>query len=292
VSALDPALAAAIERVLGERPREAKTVGGGDINLAFDVTLERGRRVFVKTHPRAPMGMYQAEAKGLAWLAEANAMRVPEVLGVSAADDEVQLLALEHVEPGRWRVEDFDERVGRGVASLHLRGAPTFGLDYDNWIGSLAQSNTPHATWVELYHAERLEPQLRLASERGRATATMSQGFERLFAQLESLVGPEEPPARLHGDLWSGNLHVDERGEPVLIDPAVYGGHREVDLAMMQLFGGFSGRVFDAYEEAYPLDPDYRERVGLYQLYPLLVHVNLFGGSYIESVERTLGRIV
>ena len=116
----------------------------------------------------------------------------------------------------------------------------------------------------------------------------MDRGFDALFGRLTELAGPEEGPARVHGDLWGGNLHVDERGEPCLIDPAPYGGHREMDLAMMRLFGGFSSRTFDAYEEAYPLSPGHEERVSLYQLYPLMVHVNLFGGSYAGSVESAL----
>ena len=116
----------------------------------------------------------------------------------------------------------------------------------------------------------------------------MEGDFERLFRVLPELVGEAEEPARLHGDLWSGNLHVDEQGAPCLIDPAVYGGHREVDLAMMRLFGGFSARVFSAYDEAFPLAPGHAERVPLYQLYPLLVHVNLFGGSYLDAVRRAL----
>ncbi|HYP91419.1 MAG TPA: fructosamine kinase family protein, partial [Polyangiaceae bacterium] len=136
------------------------------------------------------------------------------------------------------------------------------------------------------------EPQLERAVAAGRATPRLRTGAERLAARLAGLVGPGEPPARLHGDLWSGNLHVDAAGAPCLIDPAVYGGHREVDLAMMRLFGGFGERVFAAYHEAFPLAPGYAERVTLYQLYPLLVHVNLFGGGYVRSVESSLARYV
>jgi fructosamine-3-kinase len=119
----------------------------------------------------------------------------------------------------------------------------------------------------------------------------MRHGFDRLLARLEECVGPPEPPARLHGDLWGGNAMVDEQGMPCLIDPAVYGGHREVDLAMMRLFGGFAPRVFSAYAEAFPLAPGHEERVPLYQLYFLMVHVNLFGGSYVASVEHALARV-
>jgi fructosamine-3-kinase len=129
-------------------------------------------------------------------------------------------------------------------------------------------------------------------TESGGASFSLRRAFERLFLRLPELVGAAEPPARLHGDLWGGNLHIDAGGEPCLIDPAVYGGHREVDLGMMRLFGGFSERVFQAYAESHPLAPDARERVPLYQLYPLLVHANLFGGGYVGSVERVVSSYV
>src|SRR5204862_1227715 len=141
------------------------------------------------------------------------------------------------------------------------------------------QSNAPAATWSDFYQRRRLEPQVRRAAEAGLVGPALRRAFDRLFTRLPELVGPAEPPARLHGDLWGGNAMADEQGAPVIFDPAVYGGHREVDLAMMRLFGGFGRRVFDAYAEVYPLAPGHEERVALYQLYPLLVHVNLFGGS-------------
>jgi protein-ribulosamine 3-kinase len=289
VTTLGAELTAALEAALGSSVRNAAGLSGGDINDAFELELEDGRRLFMKTHRKAPRGMFQAEARGLAWLAEARALHVPGVVAVG--DDRVSFLVLELVEPGPRR-RGFDEELGRALATLHRVSPATFGLDHDNFIGSLQQSNRRHARWADFFQSERLEPQLRLAVEQGRATAAMRRGFERLFARLATLVGPEEPPARLHGDLWGGNLHVTRDGAPCLIDPAAYGGHREVDLAMMRLFGGFGERVFSAYSEAFPLAPAYAERVPLYQLYPLLVHVNLFGGGYAASVERVLERYV
>jgi fructosamine-3-kinase len=287
-------LGAALERALSRRfgagVLSAERLSGGDINDAFAVTLGGGRRLFVKTNDRAPPGMFDAEARGLGFLAEARAIRLPDVLGVGAPDDP-PYLALELVRAGPRR-PGFDEELGRSLAALHRFGAPHFGLDHDNFIGSLAQSNRPCARWVEFFQSERLEPQLSLAARSGRADAAMRRGFERLFARLSELEGPEEPPARLHGDLWAGNLHVDESGAPCLIDPAAYAGHREMDLAMMRLFGGYSERVFDAYEESYPLAAGAEERVGLHQLYPLMVHVNLFGGGYARSVQAILDRYV
>jgi len=272
----------AVEAALGSKVESWDAVAGGDINQAHEARLADERVIFVKSNPDAPATMFAAEARGLAWLAEARALRVPAVLAQGP-----DFLVLEHIRPGR-RAPDHDEILGRGLAALHRAGAPGFGLDHDNFIGRLPQANQPLPSWAEFYRQRRLEPQLRLAVEHRRATPGMHKGFERLFARMEEAVGPPEPPARLHGDLWGGNAIVDERGQPCLIDPAVYGGHREIDLAMMRLFGGFGPRVFSAYAEAYPLAPGSEARVPLYQLYFLMVHVNLFGGSYIASVEHAL----
>ena len=279
----------AVSRALGADVASASAIGGGDINEAFRVSLSDGRDVFVKTNARAPRTMFPAEAKGLAWLAAAGAIRTPTVLAVSSEEDPApaQFLALELIEPGR-RVSGFDEELGRSLAALHRHGAPSFGLDHDNFIGRLPQENAGSDDWPTFYRERRLFPQLRMADERGLASNAMKRGFDALFARLDALVGDPEPPARLHGDLWGGNLHVGEDGRPCLIDPAVYGGHREIDLAMMQLFGGFGPRVFDAYDEAYPLGTGWRDRTPLYQLYFLMVHVNLFGSSYVGSAERAL----
>lgn len=282
------ALQQAVGRALGAEVTGSRPLGGGDINDAHAVELSDGRRVFVKVNDGAPRTMFPAEARGLDWLREAEALRIPQVLAVSSVDgEEPPFLVLELLEPGR-RVSGFDEELGRGLAALHRHGAPGFGLDHDNFIGSLHQTNTPAEDWPTFYRARRLEPMLRRASDDGLVSRAMREGFDELFGRLESVAGDAEPPARLHGDLWGGNLHVDEGGRPCLIDPAVHGGHREMDLAMMQLFGGFGARVFDAYDEAWPLTAGWRERVPLYQLYPLLVHVNLFGSGYVGSVERSL----
>lgn len=290
MSALGGRVNEELEQALGAPVRKVRRLSGGDINDAFEVELAGGRRVFVKTNRDAPAAMFPAEARGLAWLAEAQALRLPRVLAVSSAEG-AAFLALELLSPGVRRPR-FDEELGRGLAALHRHGAPNFGLDHDNFIGSLPQSNRTHERWVDFFREERLLPQLRLAERGGRAGGALLRAFERLFGKLPALLGPPEPPARLHGDLWGGNLHVDGAGAPCLIDPAACGGHREVDLAMMRLFGGFGERVFSAYAESYPLAPEHAERVPLYQLYPLLVHVNLFGGGYVRSVEAVLERYV
>jgi len=287
---IERALSEALEAALGARVVRARPVAGGDINEAFSVSCESGLQVFVKTHRGAAPAMFPAEARGLDWLRAADAVRLPRVLAVSGGTDGAPpFLALEWLEPARPR-PSFDEELGRALARLHRYGAPGFGLDHDNFIGRLPQDNRASDTWEEFYRERRLRPQLDLADAHGRIPAALRRSTERLLGELGRRLGPEEPPARLHGDLWGGNLHVDEGGGPALIDPAAYGGHREVDLAMMRLFGGFGPRVFAAYEEAFPLAPGHAERVELHQLYPLMVHVNLFGSSYVGAVERVVRR--
>ena len=281
---ISPRLRAAIEAVLGATIERTSAVSGGDINEAFELRLQGGGRAFVKTNPSAEPEMFPAEARGLEWLREAGALRVPAVLGASSRFLLLELIDSAPARPG------FDEELGRGLAALHRFGAPAFGLDHDNFIGRLPQKNAPVQRWSEFYRARRLELQLRRAVDAGLADHVLSASFDRLFGKLEELVGADEPPARLHGDLWGGNLHVGDRGEPCIVDPAAYGGHREVDLAMMRLFGGFSERTFAAYAEAHPLADGHAGRIALYQLYPLMVHVNLFGGGYLSSVKRSLAR--
>ena len=284
---MDFDLAAHVGRALGSAVRDVRPLAGGDINEAYRVDLADGRQVFVKANRRAPPDMFDVEARGLAFLAEPaiDDLRIPAVLAVGE-----RLLVLELVTPAP-APADFDERLGRALAALHQASPPSFGLDHDNYIGRLPQPNGPRRDWATFYREQRLEPQLVMAERAGLVGAALRRRFEALYERLPAKVGPEEPPARLHGDLWGGNLHRDETGTPTLIDPAVFGGHREVDLAMMQLFGGFGPRVFAAYDEVYPRAPGHRERVPLYQLYFLMAHVNLFGLGYLSGVVRCLDRL-
>ncbi len=289
---IDPGLSAALEAALGSRVARATPVAGGDVNEAYSVTLASGLRLFVKTRRGAAPALFPAEARGLDWLRAAGVVRLPRVLGVSGETAEAPpFLALEWLEaapphPG------FEEALGHALAALHRHGAPTFGLDHQNYIGPLPQDNRPCATWEEFLRERRLRPQIDRAAQGGRLPEGLRRALDRLLSALAARLGPEEPPARLHGDLWFGNLHRDASGAPVRVDPAAYGGHREMDLAMMRLFGGFSSRVFAAYEEAFPLAPGHAERVDLLQLYPLLVHLNLFGASYLGAVDRITRRYV
>jgi len=278
----------ALAAAAGAGVERAEAVAGGDVNRALRAELDDGRTVFVKHRDGAPAGMYRAEAEGLRWLAEAEAIRIPEVVAL-ADDAEPRLLALEWIDRGA-RGAGHDEALGRGLAALHAAGAPCFGLAEDNFIADIPQPNGPLPTWAA-FHAERRVLHLgRRAVGAGLLPAGAGEKLERLAARMPELCGPEEPPARLHGDLWSGNAIADRAGSPVLVDPAVYGGHREVDLAMMRLFGGFSERVFAAYDEAFPLAPGHEERVALHQLTPLLVHVLLFGGGYARQAMRGVER--
>ena len=269
----------------------ARPVGGGDINEAFRVVLADGSDAFVKTRPGAAPGEYAAEAAGLEWLAEPGALRTPRVLAV---DD--GYLALEWVDAGR--LEDAGaEELGRGLARIHFSGADAFGA-FDALggssharFGSLQLPNDPTAEWPSFYAQRRLRPLASIAGEREALSPSGLAAVETVCERLPELAGPPEAPARLHGDLWSGNVMADAGGRPVLIDPSAYGGHREVDLAMLRLFGAPSRAFFDAYEEsAAPLADGHAERVDLYQLLPLLVHAVLFGGGYGAQVESAARR--
>ncbi len=262
----------------------ATRVSGGDIHDAYGCTLADGTKVFVKTNPRPSEGMFDAEARGLKWLADASALRVPRVLAATE-----RLLALEWVEPQRGSALA-DERLGRGLAALHAVVPPGFGLDHDNFIATLPQPNL-HRTdqvggWAGFYRTHRIQPMIDRAGML--LGAKLRARLDRLLDRLPALFSDEEPPARLHGDLWGGNRMTAANDEPVVFDPAVYGGHREMDLAMMKLFGGFSARVFDAYDEVAPPRAGRAGRVAICQLYPLLVHVNLFGAGYVGQVERVV----
>jgi fructosamine-3-kinase len=285
-------LAAKVAALVGESTVKLEAVAGGDINDAFCAVLGSGRQLFVKTHRAALAQIFLREAEGLAWLAEAKALRLPEVVAASDADERgPACLVLEYIERGRPGA-GYDERLGRGLAALHRYGAPRFGHDVPNYLATLPQDNTQSDAWPEFYAERRLAPLGHRATQRGVLPSAVATRLRRLCERMATFTGDPEPPARLHGDLWGGNAIAAASGEPVLIDPAVYGGHREIDLAMMRLFGGFTPRVFDAYEEAYPRAAGHEERVALYQVYPLLAHVNLFGSSYVAQLDRAVRQYV
>jgi len=274
-----------LEATLGKVVR-TEPVHGGSINNVCRVTLADKRMVFVKTHHAPPLGMYAAEAHGLTWL-RPGPLRVPRV--IAAADS---YLALEWIDMSSVGVPDRDStraELGRGLAGLHALGAPAYGLDRDNFLATIPQDNTPAPDMQTLWIERRLAPvfeQIRLAE----GMPDLRSKLDELRARPE-LFGPPEPPARLHGDLWSGNVGLSE-GELVIFDPAVYGGHREIDLAMLDLFDGLRDPVVDAYHEVYPLAEGWRPRLRLWQLYPLACHAVLFGGGYVRRTAVTLDAVL
>jgi fructosamine-3-kinase len=282
-------LVTAIGAAVGSPVRRAAGVSGGSIGSAARFIASDGSELFVKHIDNAPVGMYSSEADGLAWLATARALRVPRVIAVR--DEFPSFIVLEWIAPGL-PGSNHDDHLGAGVAALHRAGAPHFGFARDNLIGTVPQDNTVEQTWSTFYAERRLRPLVGRAVGAGLVSSGLASRFDRLCDRMHELCGPPEVPARLHGDLWSGNAIIDASGAPVLLDPAVYGGHREVDLAMMRLFGGFSDGVFSAYDEAYPLAAGADERISLYQLYPLLVHVILFGRGYVARLDRALSQYV
>jgi fructosamine-3-kinase len=283
---MDDALRLALEADLGARVTRATMVRGGDVAVAYALELDDARRVFAKTHPAAPPGFFTTEATGLSWLRAAGAVAVPEVLAVS--DDAPNRLVLEWIDEGRSR-PNTERDLGAGLARIHRAGAPAFGREDRRTTGSRGLPNEPCATWPEFYATNRLFPLARLAREGGVLASQTIADLERLAGRLgEWDTG--EPPARLHGDLWGGNRLVDARGHSWLVDPAAHGGHREFDLAMMRLFGGFGRECFDAYAEAYPLAPGWEDRVALHQIAPLVVHAIKFGGGYVASATASIAR--
>ena len=314
-------LNAALEELFGEGTTVTKRTGvsGGDINSAYLLELSNGARLFMKENSRQNLGFFTAEAEGLRalreactataagisaeagtsaaagtstaeYLQETHALRVPEAPAVGCGERHSFLL-MEPIEEGR-RTAAASEALGRGLARMHLAdaqkfaGGGRFGFLHDNFIGAGSQINTPKSSWIEFFSECRLRPQFERAaswfSKEERAA------FDAFLGRLDRYLAEPAQPSLLHGDLWAGNYMIDQKETPWLIDPAAYVGHAEADLAMTELFGGFDRRFYDAYRETAGIDPGYPERRNLYNLYHLLNHLNLFGGTYLYSVRSIL----
>jgi len=266
------------------------SISGGCINHGGRFTTSSGV-YFLKWNSlsRYP-NMFATEARGLALLGQAKSIYIPDVIATGETDEH-QFLLLEFIEAPGAPSKSYWNDFGQQLARLHQTSAASYGLDHDNYIGSIQQINSPSHSWIEFFIHQRLQVQLQFAVHAGHASSALQRDFETLYTKLPALL-PEEKPSLIHGDLWSGNILTHASGSPCLIDPAVYFGHREIDLAMTQLFGGFDGNFLDAYGEVFPLVPGFDKRVDLYNLYPLLVHVNLFGVGYLSSVNSILQRFI
>lgn len=263
------------EHLLGTAVVATSPVAGGDICTSTRLRLGNGSSALIKTRTNAPAGFFAHEAEGLRWLAEPGTVAVPDVLAV--AED---CLVLSWVEPCRPNAE-LAAGFGRGLAELHAAGAEQYGGAEDGWIGALPLPNATAPSWPEFFATRRILPYLKLARDRHRIEPSDRDAVEAVVHRIVELAGPEEPPARLHGDLWSGNVIWSVEHGPAVIDPAAHGGHRESDLAMLAMFGlPHLPRVVAAYDEVHPLADGWEERQPLHQLFPLLVHACLFGGRY------------
>jgi protein-ribulosamine 3-kinase len=289
MQAIPQEILADLANIFGVKVSEFHVSGGGCINHGGKVVTSKGN-FFLKWNDlhRFP-GMFKAEHSGLALLKKTGTIRIPQVL-CDGTSGEFQYILLEYIET-RNRHSQFWKIFGEQLASLHRSSEDHYGLHHDNYIGSLPQHNKPGASWIEFFISHRLAAQLELFWKGNPQQKSLRNAFEKLFQKLPSLLA-EERPSLLHGDLWAGNLITDNMGKPCLIDPAVYYGNREVDIAMTDLFGGFDHRYIESYNSVFPLQRGLEERLDIYKLYPLLVHVNLFGESYLPQVVSILKRFV
>ncbi|HLF35879.1 MAG TPA: fructosamine kinase family protein [Cyclobacteriaceae bacterium] len=269
--------------------RSINRPGSGCINNAASLDTDHGT-YFVKYNSAIPVDMFENEARGLSILRQTGVIGVPEPLGYGKAGKFEYLLLERIVEAPP--VRDFWPEFGKSLARLHkLNSSPTFGLDHDNYIGRLPQRNSPDISWSRFFIENRLEFQLKMAVDNRKIDGDLYHKFQNLFGKLPDLL-PQEPPALLHGDLWSGNFMVGGDGKAVVIDPAVYFGNREAELAFTRMFGGFNEYFYEAYHESWPLEKGFDERVEIYNLYPGLVHLNMFGAMYLQGIRDTLSRYV
>lgn len=286
-----PAISAHISAATGApfEPNNPRSVGGGCINATY--VLDDGKRTFfVKTNGANHAAMFEAEALGLAELASANAIRVPQPICHGTAGSHAYLV-MEYIALGSGKGRTA-QRMGEQLAALHRTTASRFGWKIDNTIGATPQPNGWMDDWIEFWRARRLGFQLELAARNGLRGAVQTKGKQLLEALPQLFSGYRPLPSLLHADLWGGNWGADAAGDPVIFDPAVYFGDREADIAMTELFGGFGGDFYRAYDEAFPLDSGYETRKTLYNLYHILNHFNLFGGGYGSQAQRMIEQLL
>lgn len=280
-----------LEQTLGKKIgqklhfRRVKPVSGGSINLTARLDTTSGTYFLKANDAFKYPAMFEKEARGLEAIRETKTCTVPETILTGELEGEAFLI-LRFIED-KPMVNDFWKIFGEALANLHRVTRAKYGYNEDNYIGSLVQSNREHNRWVDFFIEERLEKQLKTAMVLGYLKKDDEERFGKLYRELDSLL-PIEPASLLHGDLWNGNFITGMSGEPCLIDPAVYYGNREMDLAMTKLFGGFDPLFYEAYQSTYPLQSGFEKREHIHNLYPLMVHLNLFGGGYINQVREIL----
>ncbi|MFT4664395.1 MAG: protein-ribulosamine 3-kinase [Polaribacter sp.] len=278
-----------IEKLLGEKTKRLQSVTGGDISDAYLLSTDK-ENYFLKINESAlATALFEAEAKGLQLIGQH--CHCPEVIHHGPFQNSPgAFLILPYIQSGN-KDKQFWVSLGQSLAQLHRVSATQFGLAHDNFIGRLPQSNNHHDNWAAFYAQQRLFPQVKMAFDNKMLSKEDTRSFDRLYSKLNNLC-PSEKSALIHGDLWSGNFMVNKNQLPVFIDPSVSYSHREMDLAMSLLFGGFDPQFYHSYIGSYPLEPGFEARVALYQLYYLLVHVNLFGGSYVNGVKQALSKYI
>ena len=264
-----------------------KPVGGGCINNT-GVFGYKGQNFFLKWNQNAHE-LFEKEKLGLELLTNQTEIEIPNVIGQGIAED-FDFLCLEFIEKGI-STKKYWRNFGENLANLHKISNEKFGLHFENHIGRLPQTNEFEHTWIDFFINRRLEPQLKLAQRQNLIESSLLLDFELLYRKLENYF-PVELPALLHGDLWSGNIMASHDNKPYIFDPAVYYGHREAELAFTHMFGGFDRIFYESYQSTFPLQPEFSQRIDLYNLYPLLVHLNLFGMSYLQGIQDVLRRFV
>ena len=264
-----------------------RSIGGGSINQAFLVKTSSGSFFLKYNTAQAHPNMFSSELKGLELMAKTNTIRIPQPL-YAYEGQQYSFILMEYIEQKGY-ASDFWGKFAHNLAALHSQTSDAFGLDFSNYMGSLSQANNWHSSFVEFFIEERLEPQMRMARNGGYLNLKHMKQAENLYLELPSIL-PIEQASLVHGDLWSGNFMSDEQGQAVIMDPAVYYGHREVDIAMTTMFGGFAPEFYQSYQKSFPMEKGWEERLAYYNLYPILIHVNLFGHSYLGGLERILGK--
>ncbi len=258
-----------------------RSTGGGCINNAMIISTDKDEQFFLKQNSRAHADMFASEAQSLLLIRESDSLHAPQPFYWDA-----DFLLMEVVIPGP-KQSDYWEKFGAGLAAMHQSTSPSFGLDFGTYCGTTLQPNERLTDGYRFYAEKRLLMQGQLAEQNGFFSSADHAALESLCRRLPDIV-PKQPASLIHGDLWSGNAHTNSIGEPVLIDPALYFGWREADLAMTKLFGGFPDRFYAAYNEAWPMETGWQERFVLYNLYHIINHLNLFGSGYLHQARSIL----